>query len=130
MRPPVDTVKAFYAAPASGDVPSRRGMLSDDLQWAEAKGFPYYSGTWNSGEDLLEKLLKPLMRDWDDFSARPEEFIGQNDRVIRIGAYSGRFKATGKTMHAAFAQAWRVRKQKIARIDKLTHALLIHRAMC
>lgn len=41
MRTPVDTVKAFYAALASGDVPSRLGMLSDDLQWAEAQSFPY-----------------------------------------------------------------------------------------
>lgn len=47
MRTPVDTEKAIYAALASGDVPSRLGMLSDDLQWADPHGFPCYNGTWN-----------------------------------------------------------------------------------
>jgi ketosteroid isomerase-like protein len=122
-------VQGFYNAVAAGDVPGVLAVLHTDLEWTEAEGFPYYSGTWRSPDEVLEKLLVPIANDWDDFAAKPDEFIETGERVISLGVYSGRSKATGKAMRAPFAHVWTVRDGKVAGFEMYTDTLLINRAM-
>jgi hypothetical protein len=129
MTAPVDLVQAFYSAVAGGDVPGILDLLHPRLEWTEAEGFPYYSGTWTRPQDVVEKLLVPLMRDWDDFSAVADDFIIEGDRVVSLGAYAGTSKATGKAMRAPFAHIWRVADGKLKRFDMYTDTLLVHRAL-
>ena len=86
---PLKTVQAFYAALGRGDVTSVVALLADRLEWTEAEGFPYYSGTWRTPQEVLDKLLAPLARDWDGFTATPHDFIEAGDRVVTFGACSG-----------------------------------------
>ena len=58
------------AAASRGDVPAVVALLHDDLYWTETEGFPYYSGTWRRPQDVVDKLLVPLVRDWDNFLCR------------------------------------------------------------
>jgi ketosteroid isomerase-like protein len=125
----VDLVRDFYAALGRGDVPALLGLLHPELEWTEAEGFPYYSGTWRQPEDVLNKLIVPLMRDWDAFSAVADDFIAEGDRVVSLGAYAGVNKATGKAMRAPFAHVWRVSGGKLKRFDMYTDTLLVARAM-
>jgi len=125
----VDLVRAFYAALGRGDVPGLLGLLHAELEWTEAEGFPYYSGTWRNPEDVLNKLIVPLMRDWDGFSAIADDFVAEGDRVVSLGAYAGTAKATGRTMRAPFAHVWRVSDGKLKRFDMYADTLLIARAM-
>ena len=129
MTKPVDLVRAFYAAVSQGDFPGIVGLLHPDLIWTEAEGFPYYSGTWRSPQEVIDKLLVPLTRDWDEFSAVAEDFIVEDDRVVSLGAYAGVARATGKRMRAPFAHVWRVADGKLARFDMYTDTFLVRRAM-
>ena len=129
MTKPVDLVRAFYAAVSQGDVPGIVGLLHPDLIWTEAEGFPYYSGTWRSPQEVVDKLLVPLTRDWDEFSAVAEDFIVEDDRVVSLGAYAGVARATGKRMRAPFAHVWRVADGRLARFDMYTDTFLVRRAM-
>jgi ketosteroid isomerase-like protein len=129
MTHPVEIVRAFYAAVAAGDVPGVVDLLHPQLEWTEAEGFPYYSGTWTKPQDVVEKLLVPLMRDWDNFSAAANDFVVEGDRVVSLGAYAGVSKATGKSMRAPFAHVWRVADGKLKRFDMYTDTLLVDRAM-
>jgi uncharacterized protein len=124
-----ELVRAFYEAVARADVPGIVGLLHPNLHWTEAEGFPYYSGTWRHPQDVVDKLLVPLMRDWDDFSAVADDFIVEGDRVVSLGAYAGVNKATGKTMRSPFAHVWRVADGKLARFDMYTDTLLVRQAM-
>ena len=96
---------------------------------AEAEGFPYYSGTWRHPQDVVDKLLVPLMRDWDNFSAVAEDFIVESERVVCLGFYTGVNKATGKALRAPFAHIWRISDGKLARFDMYTDTLLVRRSM-
>lgn len=125
----LQTVKGFYDAIARGDVPGVVALLHSDLDWTEAEGFPYYSGTWRSPQDVVEKLLVPLNRDWEGFAATPADFIENGDRVVVFGVYSGKAKSTGKSMRAPFAHVWRVRDGKLATFNMYTDTLLVHNAM-
>ena len=129
MNSPTDAVKAFYAAVAKGDVPGVLDVLHPDLQWTEAEGFPYYSGTWRSPQEVVDKLLVPLSKDWDGFSAVAHDFIEHGDRVISFGVYAGSAKKSGKTLRAPFVHDWRVRDGKLARFDMYTDTWLVRRAL-
>ena len=126
---PTDCARRFYDAVARGDVPSVLDSLHPQLRWTEADGFPYFSGTWTSPQEVVEKLLVPLMRDWAGFAAAPQEFLAQDDVVVTFGVYSGTNKATGKAMRAPFAHRWEVRDGRLARFDMFTDTLLVDRAM-
>jgi len=126
---PTDCARRFYDAVARGDVPSVLDSLHPQLRWTEADGFPYFSGTWTSPQEVVEKLLVPLMRDWDGLTAAPQEFLAQDDVVVTFGVYSGTNKATGRAMRAPFAHRWEVRDGRLARFDMFTDTLLVDRAM-
>jgi ketosteroid isomerase-like protein len=129
MTTPIDLVRAFYRAVSQGDVPGVVGLLHPQLEWTEAEGFPYYSGTWTRPQDVVEKLLVPLTRDWDSFSAVADDFIVEGDRVVSLGAYAGISKATGRAMRAPFAHVWRVAGGKLKRFDMYTDTLIVDRAL-
>ena len=107
MSNPIEVVKSFYAALGRGDVSSLLATLDDDLEWTEAERFPYYSGTWHSPQEVCDKLVVPLSRDWEGFAATPHDFIANGERVVSLGTYSGMFKTTGKSMRAPFADCAR-----------------------
>jgi len=114
MTTSTQTVRAFYAALGRGDAPAALALLDDELEWTEAEGFPYFSGTWRSPEAVLKNLLQPLSRDWDGFRATATDFVVEGDQVVSFGAYSGVYKATGRAMESAFAHRWTVRDGRIA----------------
>ncbi|MGC1560016.1 MAG: nuclear transport factor 2 family protein [Bradyrhizobium sp.] len=129
MNDPAEIVRGFYDALGRGDVPGVLARLHDQLEWTEAERFPYYSGTWRSPQEVLDKLLIPLARDWDRFSARAHDFIAQGDRVVTHGQYSGTFKATGKSMTASFAHVWTIRDGRLARFDMYTDTAKVREAL-
>ena len=129
MNDPADIVRGFYDALGRGDVPGVLARLHDQLEWTEAERFPYYSGTWRSPQEILDKLLVPLARDWDGFSAKAQDFIAAGDRVVSLGAYSGIFKRTGRSMTAPFAHVWAVREGRIAKFDMYTDTAKVLEAL-
>jgi hypothetical protein len=129
MTTPVDIVGRFYEALGRGDVPAVLSLLDAQVEWTEAERFPYYSGTWRGPQAVLDNLLKPLSSDWEGFSAKAHEFIGQGDRVVSLGTYSGKFKKTGRSFSAAFAHVWTVRGDKLARFDMYTDTAKVLEAL-
>jgi ketosteroid isomerase-like protein len=129
MSTAIEIVRSFYANLAGGDIPAVLGVLHPELQWTEAEGFPYYGGTWRHPQDVVDKLLKPLARDWDEFSARASDFIVDGDRVVSLGIYSGINKATKKALRAPFAHVWRIAEGKLAHFEMYTDTLLVRQAM-
>jgi ketosteroid isomerase-like protein len=129
MNTPIETVRGFYDALGRGDVPGVLALLHDELEWTEAERFPYYSGTWRSPREILEKVFVPLARDWDGFSANAQDFIVAGARVVSLGTYSGTFKGTGKSMTAAFAHVWAVRDGRIAKFDMHTDTAKVLEAL-
>jgi uncharacterized protein len=110
---PLNIVQTFYAALGRGDVPAALDLLDPRVQWTEAERFPYYSGTWHGPQAVLEKLLKPLARDWETFTATAEDFVVDSDRVVALGRYAGTYRRTGRSMSAPFAHLWSIGDGKI-----------------
>jgi ketosteroid isomerase-like protein len=110
---PLNAVQTFYAALHRGDVPAVLGMLDPQVEWIEAERFPYYNGTWHGPQAVLENLLMPLAKDWENFTATAEDFVVDADRVVALGRYAGTYRRTGRSMSAPFAHLWTVRDGKV-----------------
>lgn len=120
MKTATAVVRSFYDALGRGDVASVLSLLDAEIEWTEAERFPYYSGTWRGPQAVVDNLLVPLSKDWDGFSAKVHELIGEGDRVVSLGTYSGTFKKSGRSMSAPFAHVWSVRDGKLTRFNMYT----------
>lgn len=129
MNDPVAVVRAFYDALAAGDAMRALAVLSPDLEWTEAEGFPYYSGTWHGPQAVLDNLLVPLARDWAGFSVTAHEFLAADERVVSFGIYTGTFRSTGKSLSTPFAHRWVVRNSRIVRFNMYTDTRKVLEAM-
>jgi hypothetical protein len=125
----VSVVQEFYSALRAGDVARALAVLSPEIEWTEAEGFPYYSGTWRTPQAVVDKLLIPLAKDWVVFSVTPHEFIAVDERVVSFGTYEGTFRSTGRSMSAPFAHRWVVRDGKIVRFNMYTDTVKVLEAM-
>jgi ketosteroid isomerase-like protein len=99
MNTPIETVRGFYDALGRGDVSGVLALPHNELEWTEAERFPYYSGTWRSPQEILDKVFVALARDWDGFSAKAHDFIAAGDRVVSLAGakrtFSSRAYRTG-----------------------------------
>ena len=124
----LNLIQGAYKAFAEGDVPSVLGILSPDIAWTEAEGFPY-GGTYIGPNAVLEGVFMRLGAEWDGFTVVPAEFIDGGDTVVALGQYSGTYKATGKSFQADFAHVWKIRDGKAVRFVQYVDTLLVHRAL-
>jgi ketosteroid isomerase-like protein len=122
------TIQNAYAAFAQGDVPGVLGVLSPDIAWTEAEGFPY-GGTYIGPNAVLEGVFMRLGTEWDGFAAVPGEFIDGGNTVVVLGKYSGAYKATGKSFQADFAHVWKMQDGKAIRFTQYVDTLLVQRAL-
>ena len=125
----LDAVQHFYNRIAQGDVPGVLSLFAPRIAWTEAKGFPYYSGTWTSPQEIVDKLLIPVQRDWASFAVIPERLLSDEDRVISFGTYKMTHRTTGKSAVAPFVHVWGLKDGKIASFNMYTDTLVVHRAM-
>lgn len=124
----LDKIKTVYEAFAKGDIPSVLEVLSADIEWTEAEGFPY-GGTYHGPRGVLEGVFMRLGSEWEGFAAVPHEFIDGGDTIVALGKYSGVYKATNKSFQADFAHVWKLREGRAVRFLQYVDTLLVHRAV-
>lgn len=89
-------VQSFYDCLELRNVPGVLALLDPQVQWTEAEGFPYFSGTWVGPEAVPNNLLKRVAADWSSFSTRSERMLVDGPTIISLGAYTGTHRLTEK----------------------------------
>jgi uncharacterized protein len=111
-----------------GDPDIIRQVLAPDVRWEVVEGFPY-SGVYVGLDNVLRHFFGRLFQDFENFVAVGSEFFESGDRVIALGTYTGRAKATGKDFTARFAHVWTVQAGKIVRLQQCADTVQVTRAM-
>jgi uncharacterized protein len=124
----VDLIRGAYDAFAKGDVPTVLGLLSPDISWTEAEGFPY-AGTFVGPQAVLVNVFMRLGTEWDDFAAVPNEFIDGGESIVALGKYSGTYRATGKSFQADFAHVWKLKDGQAVKFVQYVDTALVQRAL-
>ncbi len=114
------TVKQFYSSLASGDGSAALGLLDPEIEWTEAEGTPYFTGTMHGPNAVIGGLFVPLARDFDNFSTTPSDFVTEGPRVVSFGQYFGIAKRNGHKMTARFVHVWTVSNGRLRRFVQFT----------
>ena len=118
-------VRRLYEARGNPEI--IRQVLAPDVRWEVVPGFPHsdvYLGL-NGVFDFFTRLFS----DFEDWHTEPSEFFETGDRVIAIGTYSARAKATGKSFNARFAHVWTMRNGLIARLQQCADTAQLAKAL-
>jgi uncharacterized protein len=122
----VTVVRRLYEARGNPDV--IRQVLAPDIRWEVVAGFPY-GGVYGGLDDVLRNFFGRLFQDFESFVAAGTEFLEAGDRVIALGNYTGRAKATGREFTARFAHVWTLRGGQIVRLQQCADTVQVVRAL-
>jgi ketosteroid isomerase-like protein len=89
-------------------------VLSPDVEWTEAAGFPY-AGTYRGPAEVVRSVFVRLATEWDGFKADMENLYDAGDTIVATGFYRGTYKATETPMVASFAHVLTLKDGKIVR---------------
>ena len=110
----VRVMEQLYEAFGRGDIPTVLGAFDANIEWTSAEGAPY-PGTFVGPQAVLDGVFMRLGTEWEGFRAEAQEFIDGGDQVVALGRYHGAYRATGRSMTAAFAHVWTLRDARIVR---------------
>ena len=115
------TIGKLYEALGRGDIPSFLAGLDSQIEWREADHFPYADGNPYIGpQAVLEGVFTRLGSEWEGFAGIPDDWLDAGDRIVVLGTYTGKNKATGKSVRAQFAHVWTVKDGKAIRMQQYT----------
>ena len=110
----IAVVRRLYEARGNPEI--IRQVLAPEVRWEVVPGFPH-SGTYLALSGVFDFFTR-LFGEFEDWHTEPSEFFETADRVIAVGTYSGRAKATGKSFESRFAHIWTVRDGVIVRLQQ------------
>jgi uncharacterized protein len=111
-------VQQGYQYFKNGNIPALLDILSDTVEWV----FPDLKGVAvtgaRRGRKEVAEFYTTLAETQETLSFEPREFIAQGDKVVVLGHYSFRVKATGKIFESDWAEVFTIKNGKIARFQE------------
>jgi ketosteroid isomerase-like protein len=108
------TVQEVYAAFGRGDVPFILSALADKVDWT-LHGPPAlipWAKTHRTRDEVAE-FFATLGKTLEFQAFEPREYVAQGDKVVALGYYRARAKATGRTFEQHWAMEWTLQSGKI-----------------
>ena len=124
----LDIIRSTYEGPSAENGKHLVAALAPDAEWVEAAGFPY-AGTYVGPEAIIANVFHRLATEWDGYRAEVASYMVDGDQVAAFGAYSGTYKATGRSMRAAFAHHYTLKAGKIVRMVQYVDSHLVQQAL-
>ncbi len=111
-------VQQAYQLFKAGNIPALLDMCSDTVEWVfpELKGVAV-TGTHRGRKGVADFFTK-LAQTQETLSFEPREFIAQGDKVVVLGHYAFRVKATGKQFESDWAEVFTIKNGKVARFQE------------
>lgn len=105
-------VEQAYNNFKTGNIEALLNLMSDDISWTlpEMEGVPF-SGK-RTGRAAVAEFFASVGASQEVVSFEPSELIAEGDRVVALGSYDWRVKASGREFGADFAHAWTIRDGK------------------
>jgi ketosteroid isomerase-like protein len=120
MKKGAKVMAGLYEAFGRGEMPTVLGAMDPKIHWHEAEGNPYMpSGkAWVGPDAVLTNLFAKLGGEWDGFTVHPASYHDAGETVTVEGRYTGRYKATGKSLDAQFCHIWTLAGGKITKFQQ------------
>ena len=128
MSTNLELIRSTYEGSSEDNGRNLLAVLSPDVEWTEAEGFPY-AGTYVGPEALIDGVFRRLGSEWTGYRADVHTYLADGDRVAAFGVYSGTYNATGKSMTAPFAHLYQIKDGKVIRMTQYVDTVLVTRAL-
>jgi ketosteroid isomerase-like protein len=128
MSSNLELIRGTYEGSSEDNGRNLLAVLSPDVEWTEAEGFPY-AGTYVGPDALIAGVFRRLGSEWRGYRADVHTYIADGDRVAAFGVYSGTYNATGKSMTAPFAHLYQIKDGKVIRMTQYVDTVLVTRAL-
>ena len=119
-----EIARSFYTKVESGDVPGGLALIADDCAWTEMESFGS-AGVYVGPEAVRDNIFVRIGGEWDNFAMTVDDVIGDGDRAVGVGTYSGTCKATGKPFAARVVHLFETRDGKIVSFEQFADTLAI-----
>lgn len=117
-----DLVRAFYEAAAAGD-PAAMDVFAPEVEFHMPEVLPH-GGTIH-GREALGSYFGEVQGRWEDFRAELDDLVDGGERVVAMGRFCGRPRASGRYVEVPFALVWTVRDGHAVRVDEYTDTALL-----
>ncbi len=116
----VEIVREAYAAYGRGDIQGVLDRLADDVEWVVPgpKEIPYAGE--RRGKDQVAQFFKLVDETTELNPFEPREFIAEGDKVVVLGYYAGRAKASDRGLESHWAMAFTLRNGRITQFREYT----------
>lgn len=113
-------VQQSYELFKSGNIQALLALYSEDIDWhlPEIENIPFTGK--RKGREAVAGFFRSVSETQDVLAFNPQEFIAQGDRVVVLGNYSWRVKATGREYSSDWAHVVTVRNGKIVGFKEYT----------
>lgn len=110
----IELVRQAYQNFKTGNIQALLNLMAEDVTWQlpEIENVPF-SGR-REGRGQVGEFFSLLSGDQDVVQFEPREFVAQNDKVVALGTYNWRVKATGREYGGEWAHVFTVRDGKIS----------------
>jgi len=97
----------------TGNISGLLDLLSDDITWQlpEVKNVPF--GGRRTGRAAVGEFFALVAGNQDVIEFEPREFVAQGDKVVSLGDYKWRVKATTREFGCDFVHIFTVRNGKV-----------------
>jgi ketosteroid isomerase-like protein len=122
-----ELVSAVYPALAAGDRDALGELLDPAFEAAFTEGLPFGIGGTRRGAQAAQRDGWWAIGRAFDLRAEPAEWIDCTDgRLLVIGRYTGRARASGAAVDAEFAHLWTAHGGRLTRLWQLTDSARWH----
>jgi ketosteroid isomerase-like protein len=107
-------VQQAYQNFKTGDIKALIGLMTEDVTWQlpETENVPFAGK--RRGHEEVGQFFATLADAQDVLKFEPQEFVAQGDKVIALGQYTWRVKASGREYGGDWAHVFTVRDGKIS----------------
>jgi ketosteroid isomerase-like protein len=121
-------VQQFYQSQKVGDMESLLNSLARDVQWElpAMENVPF-AGKWQ-GREGVGQFFGKVSEAQDVVEFEPEEYITQGNKVVVLGRFTMRVKATGRNVSSTWAHVWTVENGQITRFNEYVDTAVVSRA--
>src|SRR5258708_285321 len=111
-------VKDLYSAFQRGDIQAILDATDPNIVWTDhgPASVPIFGA--RQGQAGVTRFFSLLSELTDVEEFEPKEYIAQGDRVVALGQYRFRVKATGKSYDTDWAMAFIIRDGKMVQFDE------------
>ena len=127
----VDLAKRLYELFGKGDIPGVLGLFDGEIEWREAESNPYEpDGTpWIGPDAVLQKLFMRIGQEWDGFTVTPRTYTVIDGGVLMEGRYTGKYKASGRSIDLQVAHVLKMRDNKLTKFQQYVDTAALQAAM-